>query len=162
METRKCKVCGNEFAVTPKNKTLCSDACRKESDRLSAKKQAEERKAINRKLLGTKFCTVCGKEFAPKNNRQVRCSRVCTRKLGNDYKQEYRKVTKKQIAEEQKLRVKKEKELVEFTVQAWKSGGRSYGKMEMMNYLAKQSEEMAKRRRELDAEWERKRKNGNQ
>ena len=161
MEINKCKVCGKEFIVTPRMKTLCSAECRLESKRISSRKQMQKKREENRKLLGTRKCEVCGKEFAPKNSRQVRCSRSCTRRIGTEYKQAYRKVTKKQIADAQKLSEKKANELVEFSVLAYK-GGRSYGKMEMMNYLAKQSEDMAKRRRELDAGWERKKNNGNQ
>jgi hypothetical protein len=114
----------------------------------------------NRRMLGTKICTVCGKEFAPKNSRQVRCSRTCTIERRTEYKREYRK-TKKQIAEDQKIRNTKVNPIVEVGVQAGKAGT-SYGKYESRFYIARQSEEMAKRRRELDAEWERKRKNGNQ
>lgn len=161
METNKCRVCGKEFIVTPRMKVLCSAECRLESKRIRSRNQMQKKSAENRQQLGMRKCEVCGKEFAPKNSRQVRCSRSCTRRIGNEYKQAYRKVTKKQIADAQKQSEKKANELVEFTVLAYK-GGRSYGKLEMMDYLAKQSEEMAKRRRELDAEWERKRKNGNQ
>jgi hypothetical protein len=161
MEINKCNVCGKEFIVTPRMKTLCSAECRLESKRISSRKQLQKKKEEKRKLLGTRKCTVCGKEFAPKNSRQVRCSRACTREKSTEYKQEYRRVTKKQIAEEQKLREKKVNELVGMSVQAG-NAHTTYGKLEMQNYLAKQSLEMAKRRRELDAEWERKRKNGNQ
>lgn len=157
MEIKKCKICGKEFVVTPRTKTLCSAECRIESKRLSSRKQMQESREANRKRLGTRFCSVCGKEFAPKNGRQVRCSRSCTKKIGTEYKQEYRKVTKKQIADEEKLRKKKEKELVKYSVLAGKEKT-SYGKYESQFYIAKQSEEMAKRRRELDAEWERKKK----
>ena len=161
METNKCNVCGKEFIVTPRMKTLCSVECRLESKRISSRKQLEKKKEENRKLLGTRKCSVCGKEFAPKNSRQVRCSRSCTRKKGTEYKQEYRAITKKQIADEKKARVQKEKELVKYSVLAGKEKT-SYGKYESKFYLAKQSEEMANRRRELYDEWERKRNNGNQ
>ena len=119
------------------------------------KKKREE----NRKQIGMKKCEVCGKEFSPKNRLQVRCSRDCTRDRGAEYKQKHRKITKKQIADEQKAREKKEKELVKYSVLAGNEKT-SYGKYESKFYIAKQSEEMAKRRRELDAEWERKRNNG--
>lgn len=161
MEINRCNVCGKEFIVTPRMKTLCSAECRLESKRISSRKQMQKKREENRKLLGTRFCTVCGKEFAPKNSLQVRCSRSCTQKRGTEYKQEYRKITKKQIADEQKARAKNEKELVKYSVLAGNEKT-SYGKYESRFYLEKQSEEMAKRRRELDAEWERKRKNGNQ
>lgn len=161
MEINKCKICGKEFIVTSRTKTICSAECRLENKKLMSRRQMQKRKEENRKLLGTKKCEVCGKEFAPKNSLQVRCSRSCTRKTGTEYKQAYRKITKKEIEEGQKLRAKKEKELVGMSVQAG-NAGTSYGKYESQFYLAKQSEEMAKRRRELDAEWERKRNNGNQ
>lgn len=161
MEINKCKICGKEFIVTPRMKLICSAECRIENKKIIARRNAQKMREENRMRLGTKKCAVCGKEFSPKNSRQVRCSRSCTQKRGTEYKQEYRKITKKQIADEQKRRKQKEKELTGMSVQAGKAG-MTYGKLEMQDYLAKQSFEMAKRRRELDAEWERKRKNGNQ
>jgi hypothetical protein len=161
MEIRKCNVCGKEFIVTPRMKTLCSAECRLEGKRISSRKQMQKKSEERRKLLGTKKCEVCGKEFAPKNSLQVRCSRSCTKKIGTEYKRAYRKITKKEIADAQKARANKEKELTGMSVQAG-NAHTTYGKLEMQKYLAKQSLEMERRRRELDAEWERKRKNGNQ
>ncbi len=161
METNKCKICGKEFIVTPRMKLICSAECRIENKKIIARRNAQKMREENRRRLGTKQCAVCGKEFSPKNSRQVRCSRNCTKNRSSEYKAEYRKITKKQIADEQKARAKKEKELVRYSVLAGNEKT-SYGKYESQFYLAKQSEEMAKRRRELDAEWERKKNNGNQ
>ena len=91
----------------------------------------------------------------------VRCSPACTAKRASVYASENKRLKKVLVAEDKKAKKNREKELVEFTVQAWKEGRMSYGKHEMQNYLSKQSDEMARRRRELDLEWERKRKNGN-
>lgn len=158
MEIKRCKICGN--IVPAGMRTLCSEECRQQSKRLNSCRHQRKIRSENRMVLGMKICTVCGKEFSPKNSRQVRCSRTCTKEGRTDYKRKYR-MTKKQMAEEQKRRDTKANPIVKFGVQAGKAGT-SYGKYESQFYLAKQSEEMAKRRRELDAEWERKRKNGNQ
>jgi endogenous inhibitor of DNA gyrase (YacG/DUF329 family) len=161
MEITKCKICGKEFITTPRHQTICSAECRIENNRVNVRNYARKKREERRMELGTRFCTVCGKEFSPKNGNQIRCSRRCTQNRSGEYKAEYRKVTKQQMQAEQKLRAKKEKEIVAMSVQAGKAHT-TYGKLEMQNYLAKQSLEMARRRRELDAEWERKRKNGNQ
>ena len=161
MEFTKCKICGKEFLATPRHKTICSAECKIENNRINVRNHARKIREANRKRLGTKFCTVCGKEFAPKNSNQVRCSRQCTKSRSGEYKAGYKKVTKQQMQAEQKLRARNEKEIVKMSVQAGKAHT-TYGKLEMQNYLAKQSLEMERRRRELDAEWERKRKNGNQ
>ena len=65
------------------------------------------------------------------------------------------------MSHEQKLRERNSKEIIAMSVQAG-NAHTTYGKLELQNYLAKQSLEMAKRRRELDLEWERKKNNGNQ
>ena len=160
METNKCKICGKEFIATPRHKIICSAECKIENNRINVRNYAQRKRAERRMELGTKKCAVCGKEFSPRNSNQVRCSRKCTKSRSGEYKAEYRKITKKQMQTEQKLRERNGKEIIEMSVQAGKAHT-TYGKLEMQNYLAKQSLEMARRRRELDAEWERKRKNGN-
>lgn len=153
----KCKICGKEFTPSKESRVLCSDECRKESQRVALRRQQEKRRAKARELLGTRFCEVCGKEFVPRTRMMVRCSPACTAQLGNIYKQGSRKAKRERITEGKKRRKNKHDQIAEFTVNAWKEG-RSYGKQEMQGYLAKQSEEMAQRRKELDAEWERKRR----
>lgn len=155
----ECKICGKEFTPSKESKTICSDECRKIGKRINVKRYTQKKSNERQMMLGIRFCEVCGKEFHPRNSRMVRCSNACTASRGSVYKRENRKLKKELIAEDKKQRKSREAELAQFTVQAWKEG-RSYGKHEMQNHLAKQSEEMAKRRRELDAEWERKRKNG--
>lgn len=154
-----CKICGKEFTPTSKCKTICSDECREKNVKLMFREQARKRREKNREHLGAKFCEVCGKEFVPRTSLQVRCSSACTAKRGTVYKRENQRAKKEQLTLEKKLRVDKEAEIAKLTVQAWKEYKTSYGKLEMQNYLAKQSDEMAKRRRELDAEWERKKRN---
>lgn len=161
MEITKCKICGKEFITTPRHKTICSAECRIENNRVNVRNYTRKKREERRRELGTRFCTVCGKEFSPKNGNQIRCSRRCTQNRSGEYKAEYRKATKQQMQTEQKLREKNGKAIVKMSVQAGKAHT-TYGKLEMQNYLAKQSLEMERRRRELDAEWERKRKNGNQ
>lgn len=157
VEKKICKICGKEFIPTQKSRKLCSDECRKISKNMTAKKQQEGRKEKNRELLGTRTCTVCGKEFQPRNSKMIRCSSACTAKRGNDYKALNRKA---RIEETNAKKEAKLNDLVERTVEARESGT-SYGKLELKPFLAQQSEDMAKRRREMEAEWERKRKNGN-
>ena len=159
--TTKCKICGKEFMTTPRHKTICSAECKIENNRINVRKHAQKKREERRLELGTRKCVVCGKEFSPRNGNQVRCSKKCTEKRHRDYKAEYRRITKKELTEERKQRAKNSKELVKMSVQAGKAHT-TYGKLELQDYLAKQSLEMAKRRRELDLEWERKRKNGNQ
>ena len=154
-----CKICGKEFTPSSKCKTICSDECREKNVKLMFREQARRRREKNREHLGTKFCEVCGKEFVPRTSLMVRCSSACTAKRGIVYKRENRKVKKEKIAVAKKLKVDREAEIDKLTVQAWTEYKTSYGKLEMKNYLAKQSDEMAKRRRELDAEWERKKRN---
>lgn len=156
----KCRICGKEFTPSKESRTLCSDECRREAKRMNANEYRVRRIAQNRKRLGTRFCTVCGKEFVPKTSQQVRCSPECTRMRATEYKRENVRNNKQRIAEAQKTKKSKEKELLEFNYQAMKAK-RTYGKHELKFYLEKQSEEMARRRRELEAEWERKRKVAN-
>ena len=77
-----------------------------------------------------------------------------------EYKRENVKRNKKKIADDAKARKSKEKELLDFNYQAMKAN-RTYGKHELQFFLAEQSNEMARHRRELEAEWERKRKVAN-
>lgn len=154
----KCKICGKEFTPTSDCRTICSDECRKENKRLSARQYQKQKSQQHQLMLGTRTCEVCGKDFHPRTRLMVRCSPACTAKLGTLFKQESRKTKKEQMTIERKLRRDREAEIAELTVQGWKEGKRSYGKQEMQSYLAKQSDEMAKRRRELDAEWEKKKR----
>lgn len=161
METIKCKICGKEFTTNIKTKRICSPACKIENNRINVRNHAKKLREKRRLELGIRKCTVCGKEFSPRNGRQVRCTPNCTKSRRGEYKAEYRKVTKQQMQAEQKLRERNGKAIVAMSVQAG-NAHTTYGKLELQDYLAKQSLEMAKRRRELDAEWERKRNNGNQ
>ena len=156
-----CKMCGKKFNVSKNHRTLCSDECRKFGIKQSSEKQAKERREANRLLLGTRFCEVCGKEFQPRTRLMVRCSEECTKKRGTIYKRENTKKNRDKVAEEKRRKKNSVAERDEIMRQGMKAG-RSYGKQQLVSYLANQSDEMAKRRRELDAEWERKRKNGNQ
>ena len=160
MAIKKCKICGKEFLATVTTKTICSVECKVINNRLNNKMHMQKKREEKRKELGTKKCPVCGKEFVPRNDQHKRCSQECTQKIHNDYKREYIRVTKKQLAEEKKMREKNGKELVKMSVEAG-NAHTTYGKLELQNYLLKQSFDMERRRRELDAEWERKRNNGN-
>lgn len=152
----KCKICGKSFTPAHKSTKLCSEECKKESKKLSSKKQTDKRREINRALMGTRFCEVCGKEFPIKNWNMKRCSKECTL----EQKRSLDRINKRK-KREQAVTVRKQKEqkmipLVKDSVAAQKECT-SYGKYAIKPYLANQSEEMAKRRRELDAEWEKKR-----
>lgn len=161
MGTIKCKICGKKFTTNNKTKKICSPACKIENNRINVRIHAQKKREEKRKALGTRKCTVCGKEFSPRNGRQVRCTPKCTKSRSGEYKAEYRKITKQQMSYEQKLREQNGKEIIAMSVKAG-NAHTTYGKLELQDYLAKQSLEMAKRRRELDLEWERKRNNGNQ
>jgi len=154
----KCKICGKEFTPSKESRTICSDVCRVISKRASVMRYSKKKSQEKQLMLGTRCCEVCGKEFHPRTSLMVRCSPECTAKLGSLYTLENKKLRRKLAVEKKNLKKGKEAELVEFTAQAWQEGRRSYGKHEMQGYLEQQSLEMAKRRRELDAEWERKRK----
>ena len=153
----KCKICGKEFALSKECRTICSDECRIQDRRLNAKEYSARKRKESRSLVKMKSCEVCGKEFMPRTSLQVRCSKTCTATLGNQYKWENCKKRKAELAEGKKRKKSKEKELVEFNLKALEAG-RTYGKHELQSFLEKQSIEMAKRRRELEIEWERKRK----
>lgn len=157
----KCKICGKEFAPSNGSRTICSDECRKQGRRLNAKEYAERKRKERRSQIKMKTCEVCGKEFMPRTSLQVRCSKSCTVMLGNQYKRDNCKKRKEELAESKKRKKSKAEELVEFNTQAL-AAGKTYGKHELQPFLEKQSIEMAKRRREMEIEWERKRKNGNQ
>lgn len=154
----KCRICGKEFAPEHKNTRLCSEECRKENKKLHSRKQTSEKTAKRREKNSslTRVCIVCGKEYPVKNWNQKMCSEKCViehrRKAQLIYKKEKRQEVVKVITR----RNRKQIPLVQDSVEAEKAGT-SYGKYALIPYLAKQSEEMAKRRRELDAEWERKR-----
>lgn len=152
----KCKICGREFESSYKHATLCSEECRKENKRLHARKQTVDRREKNRALMGTGICVVCGKEFPLKNWNQKVCSKGCILKHKSKTKAINRLKKKEQIVAIAKHKEQKMIPLVKDSVAAQKAGT-SYGKYAIKPYLAKQSEEMAKRRRELDAEWEKKR-----
>ena len=156
----KCKICGKEFEQTNKSRVLCSDECRMMNKRVMASDYAKKVRDERRERLGTRTCEVCGKEFIPRNSIMVRCSSACTEKRLRVYANENKRLKREQVAEDKKLKKNREKELLDFNLEALHCG-KSYGKHEMTFYLAKQSDEMARRRRELDLEWERKRKNGN-
>lgn len=154
MEIRKCKICGKEFVVSSKNKRVCSDECRRVNKNLTSKRFAMKQAEEKRKTPKISYCENCGKAFSPKNSRHLRCTPNC----GEDVAvEEVKKLTPR---EQEKLRKKKLKELIDFNETALR-GGRSYGKLEMQSYLAKQSEEMARHRRELEAEFKRRKSNGN-
>lgn len=154
----KCKVCGKEFTPSKDSRTLCSNECRVIGKRINVKKYAKKKSQEKQLMLGTRNCEVCGKEFHPRTGRQVRCSNNCTAQIRNQQTVENKRAKRMLCVEDKKLRRSKEARLVEFAVQAWEEGRTSYGKYEMQGYLEQQSMEMAKRRRELDAEWERKRR----
>ena len=123
---------------------------------MNAKEYSARKRKESRSLVKMKSCEVCGKEFMPRTSLQVRCSKTCTATLGNQYKWENCKKRKAELAEGKKRKKSKEKELVEFNTQAL-AAGKTYGKHELQSFLEKQSIEMAKRRREMEIEWERKR-----
>lgn len=163
--TIKCRICGKEFIPANKKTQLCSEECRKENKKLHARKQNAEKTAERREKNSalTRTCVICGKEFSVKNWNQKMCSKECVlehrRKAQSIYKKEKREEVVKVITR----RNRKQIPLVQMSVEAQQKAGTSYGKYASIPYLEKQSEEMAKRRRELDAEWERKRnekKNG--
>lgn len=156
MEKIRCKICGREFESSCKHAQLCSEECRKENKKIHSKKHADKCKEQNRALMGTRICTVCGKEFSPKNWNQKVCSKECVPE-----NRRKRDAIKKQKKKEEKVKVKNKRRrkiipLVQDSLKA-QEAGMSYGKYAAIPYLAKQSEEMAKRRRELDAEREKKR-----
>lgn len=151
-----CKICGKSFIPAHKNSKLCSEECKKESRKLSSKKQTAERREINRALMGTRFCEVCGKEFPIKNWNMKRCSKECTREQKRSIDRNNKRKKREQVAAVAKQKKQKQIPLVCDSVKAQKEHT-TYGKYAIRPYLAKQSEEMAKRRRELDAEWEKKR-----
>lgn len=160
----KCKICGREFESSYKHATLCSDECRQENKKLHARKQHVQKTAERREKNSTltRTCGVCGKEFHSKNWNQIMCSKECVlvhrRKAQSIYKKEKRQEVVKVITR----RNRKSIPLVQDSLKA-EEAGTTYGKYALIPYLAKQSEEMAKHRRELDAEWEKKRnekKNG--
>ena len=157
MEAIKCMICGKEFVPTNKSRKLCSDECREENRKKHNKAQQMERKEHTRALLGTRFCEMCGKEFSPRNSLIVTCSVECTKERRRIEYKLGRKEAKEKLREETKK--KKKNQLAKCNKKAL-DAGTSYGKLELKSYLAKQSEEMAKHRRELDAEWERRRKDG--
>ena len=156
MEEIKCKICGKQFTPAHKNVKLCSDECKKESKRLSAKKQTVDRREKNRALMGTRICEVCGKEFPIKNWNMKRCSKECTLEQKKSTDRINKRKKREQVVTVAKQKKQKQIQLVQDSLEAQKAST-SYGKYALKPYLAKQSEEMAKRRRELDAEWERKR-----
>lgn len=152
----QCKICGREFESSYKHAQICSEECREENKKLHARKQTADRREKNRALMGTRFCTVCGKEFPIKNWNQKVCSKECVLKHRSKTKAINKRKKKEQIVAVAKQKEQKMIPLVKDSVAAQKAGT-SYGKHAAVPYLAKQSEEMAKRRRELDAEWEKKR-----
>ena len=154
----KCKICGKEFTVTNDNRTICSDECRKENKKIFAKEYQKRKSREHQQMLGIRKCDVCGKEFHPRTRLMVRCSPACTAKLGSLFKEESRKAQKERMTIERKLRRDREAEIARLPVPGWQEGKRSYGKQVMQDYLSKQSDEMARRRRELDAEWERRKR----
>lgn len=156
-----CKICGKEFEASYKRTKLCSAECKKENKKLYARNQAIERKEKNRELMGTKFCVVCGKEFSARNWNQKTCSRKCFKEHARKTDAINKKKKKEEVVKVKNERSRKQIASVQDNQKA-QEAGMSYGKYALIPYLAKQSKEMAKRRRELDAEWERKRKNGNQ
>ena len=66
-KTRKCAICGEEFAVKTYNQKYCSDKCR----RLAEGKEDKTRKCLN-----------CGKEFFSFSAQRKFCCKEC----GNEYR----------------------------------------------------------------------------
>ena len=159
MGMKICTVCGKEFSYTHNRVTMCSEACRNKSKRMIALRQLEKRKEKTRERLGTRICKVCGKEFQPKNPQMLMCSKDCNGNKNrlNANKRKLREKAKVQKAVVASKKKQKNAELVQETVLA-KQDGLSYGKAKMNLYIERQSIEMAIRRRQLQEEWERRKK----
>ena len=162
----KCRICGMEFESSHRQARLCSEECRKENKKIVARKQTAkktaERREKNSALMEQKTCVVCGKKFLANNWIQKVCSKECTLEHRRKTQAINKQKKKEDVVKVITRRNRKQIPLVQDSLKA-EEAGTTYGKYALIPYLAKQSEEMAKRRRELDAEWERKRnekKNG--
>lgn len=162
----QCRICGREFESSHKHAQLCSEECRKENKKILARKQTAqktaERRERNSSMMEQKTCVVCGRKFLANNWIQKTCSKECTLKHRRTSQAINKQKKKEDVVKVITRRNRKQIPLVQDSLKA-EEAGTSYGKYALKPYLEKQSEEMAKRRRELDAEWERKRnekKNG--
>lgn len=90
----KCPACGKEWLTDRPNRSrgiYCSNECKKESRRLTVKKNndksKERKKEWHKKTYSrvTKECVICGKTFNP-NGGDKCCSTKCSEKLRQQYK----------------------------------------------------------------------------
>ncbi len=97
----KCIVCGVEFERNKKNRTLCSDECRKERSKERDKEYKKEYYKNNKEKLRE-----YGKEYYKNNKEKAIIQRKKYRKNNKEkitkYKKEYNKKNKEKIKEQKK------------------------------------------------------------
>lgn len=91
METRKCKMCGNDFETDNSKREFCTKKCAdKYAQKLYLERQKEERRAKGLPLRGDKVkgkCEICGNDFeyifqnSPKHTCSPNCSAKRSKRL---------------------------------------------------------------------------------
>jgi hypothetical protein len=137
---------------------MCSEECRAINIKRIGKAYRDTERELYLASLPTRICQECGKEFKPVNPKMTMCSHSCALTWGKRRAMQYEKNKRAQKRIEKERAKKKVSPLVAKSIEATEEGT-TYGKLELRSYLEQQSEEMAKRRREMEIEWERKRNN---
>lgn len=79
--TGPCRVCGSTFTKHSAASTVCSDECRKTSERVRSRLISE---ALKTSTCKPRPCRECGKDFLPVYGmkRRLFCSQACLQRLG--------------------------------------------------------------------------------
>lgn len=77
MYEKVCAVCGKKFTTNSHRSKLCSDECRKISQKEALKKYLEKRVRENRARVAARTCIVCGNPIDPKTKRVKYCCEEC-------------------------------------------------------------------------------------
>lgn len=75
-----CKVCGKEFTTTHHRHVLCSDECRKISQKTALKRYLGQKITERKERIAARTCIICGNPIDPSTRRVSYCSEECAKK----------------------------------------------------------------------------------
>ena len=77
MYNKVCTVCGKEFTSAHRRSTLCSDECRKISQKASLYKYLGKKTSESRARVAARTCVICGNLIDPATKRVKYCCEEC-------------------------------------------------------------------------------------
>lgn len=108
MRLKNCTVCGREFK-SYRGIEVCSDACKKERQRMQWTEANDRRKRGISQIPKTKTCPECGGVF--ETFRKIYCCKECAEKAKNKYmygyNREYYEENRDELLAKAKERIKK-------------------------------------------------------